>query len=137
MWWLLAWLLPPCVALATFGVGLLLPGVSYSPGMEGFFERFKDLLPPERFEAMRRQAQELPLHPFWLVLLQGLVAGATINALAGFGEELGWRRFLYKELSHLGFWRSSVVIGAIWGPGTPLSSSRDTTTLNIRSRASS
>jgi len=43
------------------------------------------------------------------------VAGITINAIAGFGEELGWRGLLQKELGYLGFWRSSAVIGIIWG----------------------
>ena len=114
-WWLFAWFLPPAVALATLGVSLLLPGVGYSPGMEGFFERFKDVLPPERLEAMKRQSEALPVHPFWLSLVQGLVAGITVNAVAGFGEELGWRGLLYRELSFLGFWRSSALIGAIWG----------------------
>ncbi|MFH1484694.1 MAG: CPBP family intramembrane glutamic endopeptidase, partial [Chloroflexota bacterium] len=47
--------------------------------------------------------------------IQGLVAGVTINAVAGFGEELGWRGFLQKELGFLGFWKSSAVIGVIWG----------------------
>ena len=45
----------------------------------------------------------------------GLVAGVSINAVAGFGEELGWRGFLQKELAFLGFWRSSLLIGVVWG----------------------
>ena len=49
------------------------------------------------------------------MLLQGLIAGPTINAVAGFGEELGWRGLLLKEMAPLGFWKSSVIIGFIWG----------------------
>ncbi|MBM3150088.1 MAG: CPBP family intramembrane metalloprotease, partial [Chloroflexi bacterium] len=30
-WFLVAWLLPPLIALATLGVSLLLPGVEFSP----------------------------------------------------------------------------------------------------------
>ena len=30
-WFLVAWLLPPAIGFATFGVSLLLPGVEYSP----------------------------------------------------------------------------------------------------------
>ncbi len=45
----------------------------------------------------------------------GFVAGITINAIAGFGEELGWRGFLQRELGYLGFWKSSILIGLIWG----------------------
>lgn len=114
-WFLVAWLLPPIVACATLGVSLLFPGIEYSPQMEGMFERFRQLLPPEQFKKMEEQAATLPIHPFWIVLLQGLVAGITINAVAGFCEELGWRGLLQKELSFLGFWKSSIVIGVVWG----------------------
>ncbi len=34
-WFLIAWLLPPVAAFATLGVSLLLPGVEYSPHMQG------------------------------------------------------------------------------------------------------
>ncbi|HHW15595.1 MAG TPA: CPBP family intramembrane metalloprotease [Firmicutes bacterium] len=114
-WFLVAWLLPPAIAFLTLGITLLLPGISYSPEMAGMFERFKALLTPEQVEQMREQVAAARIHPVWLGLLQGLVAGATINAVAGFGEELGWRGFLQKELAALGFWRSSFLIGAIWG----------------------
>ena len=43
------------------------------------------------------------------------MAGPTINAVAAFGEELGWRGLLLKELKTIGFWRSSLVIGFLWG----------------------
>lgn len=56
-----------------------------------------------------------PIHPIWIGLAQGLIAGITINAVAGFGEELGWRGFLQKELGYIGFWKSSALIGIIWG----------------------
>src|SRR6516162_6279653 len=42
-WFLIAWLLPPLIALATIGVSLLITGVNYSPKMEGMFERFQEL----------------------------------------------------------------------------------------------
>jgi membrane protease YdiL (CAAX protease family) len=113
-WLLVAWVLPPLLALGTLGVSLFFAGVSYSPEMEGMFERFRGALPPEQLEEMERQVQTLPIHPFWLALLQGLVAGITINAIAAFGEEAGWRGFLQTELAPLGFWRSAAVIGVIW-----------------------
>jgi membrane protease YdiL (CAAX protease family) len=114
-WFLIAWLFPPVLAFAAFGVSLLLPSVQYSPGMEGMFERFASLLSPEELAKMRQQAAEMPIHPVWIGLGMGMLAGATINAVAGFGEELGWRGLLQRELGHLGFWRSSALIGAIWG----------------------
>lgn len=114
-WFLVAWLLPAVMAFATIGVSLLLPGVEYSPEMTGFFERLGSALTPGQLEEMRRQMAALPIHVIWIALLQSLVAGITINAVAGFGEELGWRGLLQKELGHLGFWKSSALIGLIWG----------------------
>jgi membrane protease YdiL (CAAX protease family) len=114
-WFLVAWLLPLAIALGTFGVGLLLPGVDFSPNMEGMFERFGHLLPPEQLQQMKEQARTLPVHPFWLSLVMGMVAGITVNAVAAFGEELGWRGLLLRELEPIGLWRSSAIIGVIWG----------------------
>ena len=114
-WWLVAWLLPPAIAFSTSGVSLLLPGVEYSPEMAGLLETFKEFLPPEQLEQLERQVTLFPIHPIWIALVQGLVAGISINAVAGFGEELGWRGFLQKEFSYMGFWKSSALIGFIWG----------------------
>jgi len=114
-WFLVAWLLPPIAALATVGVSLLFPGVHYSPDMAGMFERFAASLTPEQLAEMERQVAAMPIHPVWLSLVQGLIFGITINAVAAFGEELGWRGLLQRELSHLGFWKSSALIGVIWG----------------------
>jgi membrane protease YdiL (CAAX protease family) len=114
-WFLIAWLLPPVIALATFGVSLLLPGIEYAPQMQGMFERFASLLTPEQMQQLKEHIATTPIGTIWLALLEGLIAGITINAVAGFGEELGWRGFLQKELAFLGFWRSSVLIGFVWG----------------------
>ncbi len=111
-WWLVAWFLPVVFAIATFGVSLLFPGVSYSPEMAGIMEMLAEFLSPEQLEEMQAQ---FTYHPFWIALVQSLIAGATINAIPAFGEELGWRGFLLKELAPLGFWKSSLVIGTIWG----------------------
>ena len=114
-WWLVAWLLPPLIALATMGVSLLIPGVSYSPEMTGFFEKLKGRIQAEQLELMKAQAASYPIHIFWIALIQGLLAGITVNAVAGFGEELGWRGLLLRELGRMGFWRASALIGLIWG----------------------
>jgi membrane protease YdiL (CAAX protease family) len=114
-WWLFAWLFPPAVSFATIGVSLLIPGVEYSPGMAGLLARFRSLLPPDQFTEIERQIAATRIHPVWITLLQGLVAGPTINAVTGFGEELGWRGYLQQELQPLGFYRSSLLIGLIWG----------------------
>jgi uncharacterized protein len=112
-WWLIAWLSPLFLALAAFGVGLLIPGVRFSPEMEGMFARFQGILTPEQMEQMHNTA--LPVHPIFLTIIQGLAAGITINAVAGFGEELGWRGLMLEQLSRLGFWKMSWIIGLVWG----------------------
>ena len=114
-WWFVAWLLMPALAFATFGVSLLFPDIVYSPEMTGMFERFKDALTPEKFTEMQEQVKDFPVHPIWLAVVQGLVAGPTVNAIAGFGEEAGWRGLMMKELSGGNFWQISVFIGFIWG----------------------
>lgn len=115
-WFLVGWLLPPVIALATFGVSLLVPGVEYAPQMQGMVERFTPQLPPEQLQQLKNQIASTPVAvAFWMALLGGLIAGVTINAVAGFGEEVGWRGFLQRELAFLGFWRGSLLIGVIWG----------------------
>lgn len=114
-WFTVAWLLPAAMALATLGVSLLYPSVEFSSEMAGLMERLKSALTPDQFQQMQKQTVLLPIHPFWIALAQGLIAGPTVNAVAGFGEELGWRGFLQRELGGLGFWKSSALIGFIWG----------------------
>ena len=112
-WWWIAWLSPLAIALITFVAGLCVPGVEFSPEMEGMFYRFSNILTPEQLAQMRNTS--MPVHPFFLSIIQGLIAGITINTLAGFGEELGWRGLMLKELSHLGFWKTSWITGLVWG----------------------
>lgn len=114
-WFLVAWLLPPIIAVATVGVSLLFPGVAYSSQMTRLFEMFESTLTPEQIEQAKSQIAALPIHLIWLTLMQGLIAGVTINAVAAFGEELGWRGLLQRQLGYLGFWKSSAIIGLIWG----------------------
>jgi membrane protease YdiL (CAAX protease family) len=114
-WWIAAWLLPPALAGAAFGVALLLPGIGFSPDFSGLYERYRDLIPPSEYARIQAQLANMPVNPFWLGLLAGLAAGATVNAVAGYGEELGWRGFLFDELAPLGFWRTSLLTGLIWG----------------------
>ncbi|MCX6006363.1 MAG: CPBP family intramembrane metalloprotease [Chloroflexi bacterium] len=114
-WFFVAWFLPVIIAFAVMGVSLLFPGISFTPDMSGFFNSFKGALTPEQIDQARQQLAGMPAHPIWLGVIAALIAGTTINAVLGFGEELGWRGFLLKELSFMGFWKSSALIGLIWG----------------------
>ena len=42
--------------------------------------------------------EAFPVPPFWIAIAQALIAGIIINALAGFGDELGWRGLMLNEL---------------------------------------
>lgn len=106
-WFLVAWLLPVLLVLAAIGTSVLIPGVRFTPDMSGFLSQ----LPPE----VRTQVENLPIHYFWISLIGALIAGVTVNAVAAFGEELGWRGLLLKELGHMDFWKTSGVIGLVWG----------------------
>jgi len=57
----------------------------------------------------------IPFHPVWMSLISGLIAGLTINAVAGFGEELGWRGFLIQQFRNMSFMKASLLTGIIWG----------------------
>jgi membrane protease YdiL (CAAX protease family) len=114
-WFAVAWLLMPLAIISTIGTSLLFPQISYSPGMEGMFARYESILSPDQIDQMKISMESLPVNIFWITLVQGLIAGITINALAGFGEEIGWRGFLLRELCHLSFWKISLFTGFIWG----------------------
>lgn len=115
LWFLVAWLLMPIMALAVIGVSLLLPDTSFSLEIPDMFARFESLMTPEQLAEAKGEMENLPIHPVWIMLVQGLIAGISINAVAGFGEELGWRGFLLREYADMKFWKASLFIGFIWG----------------------
>lgn len=114
-WFFVAWFLMPVVIFATLGINLLFPGVSYDPAMEGFLSRFQSLMTPDQLEQARQSTNNLPIPTIWLLLFSGLFAGITVNGLAAFGEELGWRGFLLRSFQHKNFITASLLIGFIWG----------------------
>jgi hypothetical protein len=62
--------------------------------------------------------QHFPIPPiavFLLSLLQGVIAGFTINLPFAFGEELGWRGLFLRETQKSGFFKSNLFIGVVWG----------------------
>ncbi len=112
--WLVAgWLLPVAVLALTIGIGVLLPGIELTTDYAAFLEGLA--LPAEQIEASMEQLETIPIPTPLFFIAQGLLAGLTINALFAFGEELGWRGLLLRELSPLGFWKLSLFTGAIWG----------------------
>jgi hypothetical protein len=112
-WWLVAWLTPVVVALIATGLGSLMPGAVLDASVQGFLARFPNA-DPSFAEAVQSFHDETGLPPIARMVPQALVAGITLNAVRGLGEELGWRGLMHHELS-LPFWREATVVGVVWG----------------------
>lgn len=114
-WFVVAWFLMPIIIFSTLGINLIFTNVSYNPEMTGFLDRLSNIMTPEQIKEMQASIDALPINLIWLILIQGLIAGVTINALAAFGEELGWRGFLLHAFKEMKFFKASIIIGIIWG----------------------
>lgn len=112
-WFLVAWLIMPLAAILSLGISVTFPGIEYSSEMEAFFQRIEVTVNPGG--VTQESSEEAPVHPFWFMLIEGLIAGITLNALFSFGEELGWRGFLLYQLKKFSFLKSALVIGLIGG----------------------
>ena len=70
---------------------------------------------PDNWETEFEKLRKLKIHPFWLGIISSFMGG-LINSIFAFGEEFGWRSFLYKELRQkYGFWKYSFISGILWG----------------------
>ena len=118
-WLLIAWLLPGLLAVVALALSLAVPGISLLTGLDPLIGALAAKLPP----AQVAETQRLLEHTFLAIpgrfcsspCSRILGAGPTMNAVAAFGEEFGWRGLLLRELESLGFWQSSIVIGFFWG----------------------
>ncbi|MCK9578759.1 CPBP family intramembrane metalloprotease [bacterium] len=111
----IAWFWAIVLAFGTIPISLLIPGVTFSSEMEGFISQYSTLFSAEKISEMKSQISAIgPFMPL-IFIIQSLIAGITINAIAAFGEEYLWRGFLLKELKKFGWLRSSLIIGFIWG----------------------
>lgn len=101
-WWIWGWLLMPVLSLVVLGLSLLVPEAHLSS------------------EALDEMTKDAPVKlNLWgyigVSLFSGLLGGATLNAVAAFGEEIGWRGFLVKELAGKKFLWAALFIGVVWG----------------------
>lgn len=57
--------------------------------------------------------------PSWVMVfatvVSGLFAGVTVNAVAAFGEEYGWRYYLVSQMRSKKFLPTALFIGVVWG----------------------
>ena len=114
-WYLAAWPAVVVISFAVLGVNLLWPHISFSGDLSGFWERMSQQMTPDQMALQKAKMENLPAPLLLLVIGQALIAGITINAVAAFGEETGWRGFMVREYKHLKFWNAALRIGIIWG----------------------
>jgi len=111
-WFVTAGIVPIIYAFMTLGINLLFPNVSFSAS----FDNILAALPPEQAEASLEQLTRFPPIVFLLIQVgSALLAAYTINAFFAFGEELGWRAYMLRELKAQKFLSVSLITGIVWG----------------------
>jgi len=111
-WFLIAGIVPFIYSFMALGISLLFPNVSFSAAYEGFLSN----LPAGQAELVTQQLSKFPPVLFLLIqIVNALIAGYTINAVFGLGEELGWRGYLLGSLKGKKFLPVSLIIGTVWG----------------------
>ena len=115
-WYLaLAPLIPLLLSVLTVAVALLIGFGVFDPTGMAIIDRVQVMDEAAAAQTMRERAEEMPVSLPLVILFTAPLAGFTINGLFALGEELGWRGLLQQELAPLGFTRSAVLIGLIWG----------------------
>jgi hypothetical protein len=113
-WWLVAWLVPPLAFGLSLVLGAMMPGVELALSVDDFIAHYRPMVPADQLETFEAEVRGYGMHPAIGMLLQAMVAGMTINALRGLGEELGWRGLMHHELSG-DYWRKVIATGLVWG----------------------
>ena len=112
--WLVAWLLPVAMVLACILVNSWMPGALLQYNSEQLISQYH--VPEEQQELVREQMGKMPAYLLVIsTIFSGLIAGITINAVAAFGEEYGWRNYLVGALREVKFWKAALFIGVVWG----------------------
>lgn len=112
--WLVAWLLPVAMVFLCILVNGLMPGVSLQYNAEQLITQYH--IPEDQQEMVREQLSQFPAFVMMgLILVSGLTMGISVNAIAAFGEEFGWRNYLVGALREVRFWKAALFIGVVWG----------------------
>lgn len=112
--WLMAAAIPLAVLLLSVPISALMPGAQLHYGPEGIIA-FSGLEGEMADQVMAQFSAIPPVAAVAGTLVSGLFAGCTINAVAAFGEEYGWRNYLVDALQGQKFWKAALLIGLVWG----------------------
>jgi membrane protease YdiL (CAAX protease family) len=98
-----------------FGNGLRISGFGFYSFDQGLFdERMREIM----VQSGAATLPQIPIPPAALLgitIVSSILIGGIVNGIFTLGEELGWRGFLYNETRRLGFWKSNLLTGTIWG----------------------
>lgn len=112
--WVVAWLLPVVLVFLSILINGMMPGVSLEYNSEQLINQYH--VPEDQQEMVREQMGQMPAYLMMIItLVSGLAAGVTVNAIAAFGEEYGWRNYLVGALREVKFWKAALFIGFVWG----------------------
>lgn len=112
--WVFAWLSPILMVFVCLFCSKYILGLELHDNVNAsLFAMVGDN--PQAMAQLQAQLDSMPLPYFWITLISGLFAGVTINALFAFGEEAGWRGYLFNQFQSQSFWKASLYIGCLWG----------------------
>ena len=112
--WLIAIAIPVAVLLLSVLISALMPGAELHYGPEGIIA-FSGLEGETAEQVVAQFSSIPPIAAIGGTLVSGIIAGCTINAVAAFGEEYGWRNYMVDALRGQKFWKSALLIGLVWG----------------------
>jgi hypothetical protein len=112
-YWLLAWIAAFALSASAIVLTVLLGHGAFADPAQSLAAQMPAHAPPAAVEQMRA----IPPSLLDAALIgQVIVLGSLINIpVLVITEELGWRGYLYTLWRPLGFWRSALTTGAIWG----------------------
>ena len=112
--WMVAWLLPVAMVLLCIPINGLMPGVELKYSAEQLINQYH--IPEDQQDLVREQLTKFPaIVMMGITFISGLTMGVSVNAIAAFGEEYGWRNYLVHALKEKKFWPAALFIGVVWG----------------------
>ena len=101
-WWFLGWLTIPAIVLLTLLFNYWIDGNHFTTHSQSL-------------QLLCNNMHLTPVAALTVTFLFGMLAGATINALFAFGEEIGWRGYLLTLFRGRPFFIAAIVTGLVWG----------------------